>query len=114
MGFKRAGWKQSPKAIKRETLDRPGAMEALFARYGTTPPASFDWHPVHCLSPDHFDENASASVNMAEGAFKCHGCGLKGDAFAVLQQIEKMSFPEAKQTLLGEDTAVVKAGSEWI
>ena len=40
--------------------------------------------PVRCFDAGahrHDDRNASASLNLAHGAFRCHGCGLKGGAF---------------------------------
>ena len=77
---------------KNNKLDKFSAISALFARYNEPLPMGDNWHPVHCISPKHHDENRSASVNPAAGAYVCHACGIRGDAFAVLQQIEHVDF----------------------
>ncbi|MDF2440589.1 MAG: primase, partial [Abditibacteriota bacterium] len=45
-----------------------------------------------------------------KGFFKCFGCGASGDVFKFVQQIENLSFPEAKRQL-GERYGVVIRGS---
>lgn len=47
------------------------------------------------LCPFHQEKTPSFSVNESRQIFKCFGCGVGGDAFAFVQQIEHLSFPEA-------------------
>lgn len=54
-------------------------------------PARTGWQKIRCFNEAghrHGDRNPSASVNIGEGAFKCHSCLMKGDGYAVLQQLE--------------------------
>ena len=51
--------------------------------------------------PFHNEKTASFSVNEDRQIFYCFGCGLGGDVFRFLMQIEKFSFPEAVQLLAG-------------
>lgn len=39
------------------------------------------WQSIKCISPDHHDRHASASLNIEAGRFKCHACGLSGDGY---------------------------------
>lgn len=53
------------------------------------------WRPLRC--PFHDDRLASASVNLAKGAFRCHGCAAKGDAIALIKQQEGTDYQGAIQ-----------------
>ena len=39
------------------------------------------WQSIRCIDPGHDDRNASASLNLEKGRFKCHSCGLSGDGY---------------------------------
>ena len=54
-------------------------------------------HMARC--PFHNEKTASFSVNEERQIFHCFGCGLGGDVFRFLMQIESLSFPEAVQFL---------------
>jgi len=54
-------------------------------------------HVARC--PFHNEKTASFSVNEERQIFHCFGCGLGGDVFRFLMQIERLSFPEAVQLL---------------
>ena len=54
-------------------------------------------HVARC--PFHNEKTASFSVNEERQIFHCFGCGLGGDVFRFLMQIEGLSFPEAVQFL---------------
>ena len=54
-------------------------------------------HVARC--PFHNEKTASFSVNEERQIFHCFGCGLGGDVFRFLMQIERLSFPEAVQFL---------------
>jgi DNA primase len=47
------------------------------------------------LCPFHTEKTPSFSVSESKQIFKCFGCGAGGDAFAFVQRIENLSFPEA-------------------
>lgn len=57
-----------------------------------------------CLCPFHKDQNASASVNLRTGGFRCHGCGAHGDLISVHQRITGLQFKAAVRDLLGLPT----------
>jgi DNA primase len=47
--------------------------------------------------PFHDDKQASASVNLAKGAFRCHGCDAKGDAIGLIKTREGLDYQGAIQ-----------------
>ena len=47
------------------------------------------------LCPFHQEKTPSFSVSQSRQIFKCFGCGVGGDVFAFIQQIEHLTFPEA-------------------
>jgi len=49
--------------------------------------------------PFHDEKTPSFMVSRERQFFKCFGCGLGGDVFSFLQQIENIEFPEALQIL---------------
>ncbi len=51
------------------------------------------------LCPFHEEKTPSFSVNPRLGIFKCFGCGVGGDVFAFIQQIEGVNFAEAVHML---------------
>lgn len=53
------------------------------------------WQPLRC--PYHNDRTASASVNLAKGAFCCHACGVKGSAISLLMDREGLDYEGALQ-----------------
>lgn len=51
------------------------------------------------LCPFHAEKTPSFSVNAEKQIFHCFGCGVGGSAFAFVQKIEGVSFPEAVRAL---------------
>jgi len=51
------------------------------------------------LCPFHNDTTASLTVNSEKQAWYCHSCLIGGDCFAWVQTLQKVSFPEALQSL---------------
>jgi len=90
-------------------LDKPGAMRRLFARYAETMPSGYNWQSVHCINPEHIDEEESASVNSIEGKYKCHGCGLRGDAYDLVQELEGVDFKTSISILDGDGDAMASS-----
>jgi DNA primase len=52
------------------------------------------WCAVKC--PFHGDRQASASYNPTSQRFRCHGCGIAGDGFDLIQEVERCDFMTAK------------------
>lgn len=57
------------------------------------------------LCPFHSEKTPSFNVNPGKQIFKCFGCGVGGDVFQFLMEIEGLSFPEAVR-LLAERNAI--------
>lgn len=47
------------------------------------------------LCPFHGEKTPSFSVHVTRQFYHCFGCGVSGDVFRFVQEIEKVSFPEA-------------------
>lgn len=47
------------------------------------------------LCPFHSEKTPSFSVSESKQLFKCFGCGIGGDVFGFVSEIENLSFPEA-------------------
>jgi DNA primase len=60
-------------------------------------------HPMgkgfKCLCPFHNDSRPSLQINPEWQYFRCWSCGKRGDVFTFIQEIEKVSFPEAIEIL---------------
>ena len=53
--------------------------------------------------PFHADADASLSINRTKGVYHCFGCDAKGNVIQLVQHMEKVSFPEAFERLVGKD-----------
>ena len=51
------------------------------------------------LCPFHREKTPSFSINQRGQFFHCFGCGKSGDVFTLVMEMDRMSFPEAKQVL---------------
>ena len=68
-------------------------ITAILEHYGATVPVRIGWAKMKC--PFHNDSHASAAVNLSENIFKCHGCQMKGDGYAIIISKEGVEFLEA-------------------
>ncbi len=67
-------------------------IAAVIAFYGGSIPSRSGWAKMCCI---HGERNASATINIEEGAYACFSCGLKGDAIAIIRDRENCSYGEA-------------------
>lgn len=51
------------------------------------------------LCPFHQEKTPSFAVHPAKQIFHCFGCGVGGDVFKFIMQVENLSFPEALERL---------------
>ena len=51
------------------------------------------------LCPFHDDHKPSLTVDSSYGRYNCWACGAKGDIFSFLQEMDRISFVDAKQRL---------------
>src|SRR3989338_8596701 len=51
------------------------------------------------LCPFHQEKTPSFTVSPAKGIFHCFGCGVGGDVFKFVMELERCSYPEAIQKL---------------
>jgi len=51
------------------------------------------------LCPFHKEKTPSFNVNPARDIYKCFGCGVGGDVFNFLSEVEGLSFPESVRVL---------------
>lgn len=68
-------------------------ITCILEHYGATVHARRGWAKMKC--PFHNDSHASAAVLIEENIFKCHGCQMKGDGYAIIMQKEGVNFNEA-------------------
>ncbi|RJQ79944.1 hypothetical protein D5S17_09225 [Pseudonocardiaceae bacterium YIM PH 21723] len=52
------------------------------------------WNP--CLCPFHAESRASASLSHELGAFRCHGCGVRGDLIGLIKLLEGVDYRAAR------------------
>ena len=49
--------------------------------------------------PFHEEKTPSFTVTPSKGLFHCFGCGISGDVIGFVSRYDKVSFPEALETL---------------
>ena len=72
--------------------DKPD-ITCILEHYGARVSTRRGWAKLKC--PFHDDSHASAAVLLDENVFKCHGCQMKGDGYAIIMQKEGVNFSEA-------------------
>ena len=74
-------------------LNEKPDITAVLEHYGANVPVRMGWAKMKC--PFHEDSHASSAVNLNENIFKCHGCQMKGDGYAIIMAKEGVEFLEA-------------------
>lgn len=93
----------------------PDEMGRVFARYDVPYPFEDRWVAIHCIGPDHNDSEESASVHGTRGAYRCHACGLAGNAVTLLARMEGLEFNDAEAIVRGDsDESEPEGLSEWL
>ncbi|NNF06870.1 MAG: DNA primase [Candidatus Eisenbacteria bacterium] len=64
------------------------------------------------LCPFHKEKTPSFIVNPDRQIFKCFGCGEGGDIYRFLMDFDKLSFPEAVQSL-ADRAGIIVPKSKW-
>lgn len=86
-------------------------IDKVLEHYGAdlTRVSPVGWRPLKC--PFHPDRNASASVNLNLGGFRCHACGVHGDALKIIQEQEGLGYKDAvafAETVLGQSVGGIR------
>jgi DNA primase len=97
-------------SITEEIRQRADIVE-IVGQYVALRPAGNDRWKACC--PFHDEKTPSFYVTREKGFFKCFGCSASGDVFKFVQQIENLTFPEAKRQLAERyGVALPRAGRE--
>ena len=81
--------------MTREEIKDRYTMRDILERYGLWPNrAGFIRCPFH-------DGDRQASLKVYDKDYNCFGCGANGDIFTFVQQMERVSFRQAYQMLVG-------------
>lgn len=90
--------------------DKQELLELVLERYDTQVPQRHGWASLRCIAPDHVDRQASAAVNAGEGRYYCHACGLQGDGFDLMLELETM---QAEDVMVELDLQIGEK-SDWL
>ena len=52
------------------------------------------------------DQRPSASVDLIHGSFRCFGCGLSGDGYDILKELEGLDFHQVNELVKLEPSKV--------
>lgn len=83
-------------------IDKAELMEKVLERHGAVVPTRLGWASLRCIRTEmhtHGDKDRSASVHMQRGYYNCHACGLKGDGFDLMQELEGMDAQQTRKEL---------------
>jgi len=78
-------------------------LRSFLEEKGVRIPQGFGgWRKVSCFNdPAHprGDRNPSASVNLGTGHYHCFACGISGDVYDLLGELEGLDFKAARASL---------------
>ena len=87
-----------PQEIIDEVIERTDIVDIV----GRYVPLKKQGQNFTGLCPFHNEKTPSFSVSPSKQIFHCFGCGVGGNVFKFLMEIEHLTFPEAVQKLAGE------------
>lgn len=95
--------------------DKAALLAAVLDRYGVRYRHTATGNQkVRCLNKSAHpggDRNPSASVRLGAGLYNCFACGLSGDGYDIMLEIEGMKATQVNEAL---KPGVVKEESDWI
>jgi len=95
--------------------DKTALLESVLDRYDVKFNGSRNGEqPIRCPNQDghsHGDRRPSCSLNLGKGVLYCQGCGLSGDAYSVVMQIENIPFVQVTEQL---GKPLVEIESDWL
>src|SRR5579885_3168760 len=87
---------QIPREFIRQLLDRVEIVDLIDGRLPLKKKSGSNYF---ACCPFHAEKSASFSVSQSKQFYYCFGCGAHGNAIDFLMQYERLSFPEAIETL---------------
>ena len=87
-----------PQEVINEIIDRADIVEVI----GRYVPLKKQGQNYTGLCPFHNEKTPSFSVSPSKQIFHCFGCGIGGNVFKFLMEIEHLTFPEAVRKLADE------------
>lgn len=85
---------------KKKTRIQAGVLETLLREDKVEVPSGGGAEKsIRCFSPHHDDKRPSMRVNLGEGVYKCHGCGMAGNVWTYLTDVRGLSTAEAADEL---------------
>ena len=88
--------------IPQEILDEIIARTDIVDVVGRYVPLKKQGQNFIGLCPFHHEKTPSFSVSQNKQIYHCFGCGVGGNVFKFLMEMEHLSFPEAVRKLAGE------------
>ena len=88
--------------IPQEILDEIIARTDIVDVVGRYVPLKKQGQNFVGLCPFHHEKTPSFSVSQNKQIFHCFGCGVGGNVFKFLMEIDHLTFPEAVRKLAGE------------
>jgi hypothetical protein len=97
--------------LMRVMTDKGELLRSFLEERGVQLPSRQGWTKISCFNDaahPRGDRNPSASVNLDKGRYRCFACGIEGDAYDLLQQLEGLTFAQARTILGGTAHRVVE------
>ena len=95
--------------------DKTALLEEVLERYAARyRPHHSGNQKLSCINQDahpNGDRNPSASVNLNKGLYHCFACGLSGDGYDLMLELEGMKAKDVNATLR---PGAVKEEPEWL
>lgn len=87
-------------------VDKTELLELVLERYGARfRPGHSGWQSIHCINADGHpagDRNPSASINLVFGYYWCFACGIQGDGFDLMRELEGVEPRDVPDALGGD------------